>query len=73
MDQKLFDTANTNKIPAAIFADTQKAGAVETRWKYYRMDPKAFMQMGILKVRAAPPEAHPKPTPLWLFFAIRSP
>ena len=27
------------------------SGAVTTRWKYYRMDPKAFMQMGILKAR----------------------
>lgn len=32
----------------------EKDGAdkkVTTRWKYFRMDPKAFMTMGILKVR----------------------
>jgi|TARA_B110001469_G_scaffold78903_1_gene74650 hypothetical protein len=32
----------------------EKNGAekkVTTRWKYFRMDPKAFMTMGILKVR----------------------
>ena len=23
---------------------------VSTQWKYYRMDPKAFLQMGLLKV-----------------------
>ena len=37
-----------------MMADADKGGgAVTTRWKYYRMDPKAFMQMGILKVRAS--------------------
>ena len=51
MDVQLFDTASKHDIPAAIMADTSKSGAVTTRWKYYRMDPKAFMQMGILKVR----------------------
>ena len=50
MDQQLFETANARQIPAAIMADTSTSGAVSTRWKYYRMDPKAFMQMGILKV-----------------------
>ena len=38
-----------------MMADADKGGgAVTTRWKYYRMDPKAFMQMGILKVRSPP-------------------
>ena len=52
MDDGLFQTATSQLIPAAIMKDTSASnGAVTTRWKYYRMDPKAFMQMGILKVR----------------------
>ena len=56
MDQQLFDLAASKAIPAVMMKDKVGGGAggdgaVTTRWKYYRMDPKAFMQMGILKVR----------------------
>ena len=53
MDAKLFALANEHHIPAVMMAKSggDAESAVETRWKYYRMDPKAFMQMGILKVR----------------------
>ena len=54
MDAKLFSTADEAAVPAVMMqanADGADEGAVTTRWKYYRMDPKAFMQMGILKVR----------------------
>ena len=30
---------------------TEGCQKVTTRWKYFRMDPQAFMTMGILKVR----------------------
>ena len=52
MDEKLFDLANELGVPAVMMrANTAADGAVTTQWKYYRMDPKAFMQMGVLKVR----------------------
>jgi hypothetical protein len=38
-----------SRVRSYVGADAA-AGAVTTRWKYYRMDPKAFLQMGILKV-----------------------
>ena len=52
MDAALFDTANSMGVPAVMMKSVSAAnGAVTTQWKYYRMDPKAFMQMGILKAR----------------------
>lgn len=53
MDDKLFHLANEHGIPAVMMRASAGGsdGAVTTRWKYYRMDPKAFMQMGILKAR----------------------
>jgi len=54
MDETLFDLAGTHGLPAAIFQQASGAagpGVVTTRWKYFRMDPAAFMTMGILKVR----------------------
>lgn len=53
MDESLFTLAGHHGLPAAIFiAGHQSAGpgVVTTRWKYFRMDPRAFMTMGILKV-----------------------
>jgi hypothetical protein len=51
MDEDLFALAESQGMPAAIFKETGTAGRVATRWKYFRMDPRAFMSMGILKVR----------------------
>ncbi len=52
MDAPLFNLANEIGVPAVMMAAGDgDRGAVSTRWKYYRMDPKAFMQMGILMVR----------------------
>ena len=51
MDVSLFDLAESHSMPAVLLRE--KSGAqsvVKTRWKYYRMDPKAFMAMGIIKV-----------------------
>lgn len=50
MDESLFNLADASGLPAAIFEGSGD-GRVTTRWKYFRMDPKAFMTMGILKVR----------------------
>ena len=41
--------ARSNNLPGVIFSDNSD-GRVTTKWKYFRMDPKAFMTMGILKV-----------------------
>ena len=50
MDEKLFGLAEARGYPAVLMDDTDSGGRVNTRWKYYRMDPKAFLAMGILKV-----------------------
>jgi len=52
MDEKLFNLADDFGMPGVMMIE--KSGEdkkVTTRWKYFRMDPKAFMTMGILKVR----------------------
>ena len=52
MDDPLFELAQGSGYPAVLMAPAAgRAGEVRTRWKYYRMDPKAFLAMGILKVR----------------------
>lgn len=54
MDESLFTLAGQHALPAAIFQTGHEAagpGVVTTRWMYFRMDPRAFMTMGILKVR----------------------
>ena len=61
MDETLFGNAEAQGFPAVLMAGAADAAAamggggssdrVTTKWKYYRMDPKAFLQMGILKVR----------------------
>jgi len=57
MDESLFTLAGKHGMPAAIFRGgsgeeaSAGPGVVTTRWKYFRMDPRAFMTMGILKVR----------------------
>ena len=54
MDSSLFDLADAHGLPGVMMVE-HDAGDVEkevtTRWKYFRMDPAAFMTMGILKVR----------------------
>ena len=56
MDEKLFGLAESQGYPAVLMAeDTGGESTVATRWKYYRMDPKAFLAMGILKVPLHPP------------------
>merc|ERR1719409_1098279 len=52
MDEGLFTLSE--KLGFAAVMMKEGAGGeskVSTRWKYYRMDPKAFLAMGILKVR----------------------
>jgi len=57
MDESLFTLAGNHGMPAAIFRGgsgeeaSAGPGVVTTRWKYFRMDPRAFMTMGMLKVR----------------------
>lgn len=54
MDESLFSLAGRHGLPAAIFEQGHAAagpGVVTTKWKYFRMDPRAFMTMGILKAR----------------------
>lgn len=55
MDESLFTLAGNHGMPAAIFRGgsgeeaSAGPGVVTTRWKYFRMDPRAFMTMGMLK------------------------
>ena len=52
MDEKLFSLAEEHGHPAVVMKESKgEESTVATRWKYYRMDPKAFLAMGILKVR----------------------
>ena len=52
MDDKLFGLAESEGFPAVLMSESAGGESqVSTRWKYYRMDPKAFLAMGILKVR----------------------
>ena len=53
MDESLFELAAKSNHPAVLMREDASGGEskVSTRWKYYRMDPKAFLSMGILKVR----------------------
>ena len=53
MDEALYTLANQHNIPGVMMVEKDTAGEKEvtTRWKYFRMDPAAFMTMGILKVR----------------------
>ena len=52
MDDALFALSDREGLPAVTL---RVAGGeqprVQTQWKYYRMDPKAFLTMGLLKVR----------------------
>eukprot|EP00967_Tisochrysis_lutea_P015199 scaffold17111_cov36-Tisochrysis_lutea.AAC.4 len=60
MDESLFQLAGEHGLPAAMFKQGHEAagpGVVTTRWKYFRMDPRAFMTMGILKVSLVPVSA----------------
>ena len=51
MDVMLFDLAESDNMPAVLMRERSGAqSVVKTKWKYYRMDPKAFMAMGIIKV-----------------------
>ena len=59
MDTALFELADGHGLPGVMMAEgalkedgaTMQQSSVTTRWKYFRMDPKAFMTMGILKVK----------------------
>ena len=52
MDENLFSLADDFGMPGVMMLEKDGADKkVTTRWKYFRMDPKAFMTMGILKVR----------------------
>ena len=59
MDVALFELADGHGLPGVMMAEgalkedgaTMQQSSVTTRWKYFRMDPKAFMTMGILKVK----------------------
>jgi hypothetical protein len=52
MDEKLFRLAESKGYPAVLMREVEgKEAAVSTKWQYYRMDPVAFLSMGILKVR----------------------
>ncbi|KAL1514707.1 hypothetical protein AB1Y20_003794 [Prymnesium parvum] len=53
MDEALFNLANSHGIPGVMMVEKDDVGEKEvtTKWKYFRMDPAAFMTMGILKVR----------------------
>ena len=52
MDEALFELSDLLRAGQALLRNKRGAqSVVTTRWKYYRMDPKAFMAMGILKVR----------------------
>ena len=54
MDEALFTKAQEQGFPAVLMADAAGGDSrVSTRWKYYRMDPKAFLAMGILKARGS--------------------
>ena len=71
MDEKLFTLADDFGMPGVMMIERggeQSKKEVTTRWKYFRMDPRAFMTMGILKVlhprsRATPPHHWPHRTP----------
>ena len=54
MDESLFNFSDGANMPAVMHTNASQDGGedkVQTRWKYYRMDPKAFLTMGLLKVR----------------------
>ena len=52
MDENLFSLADDFGMPGVMMLEKDGADKkVTTRWKYFRMDPKAFMTMGILKAR----------------------
>jgi len=52
MDDALFQLSDQKQLPAVILKEIDgEQQRVQTQWKYYRMDPKAFLSMGILKVR----------------------
>ena len=52
MDESLFQLAEKLGYAAVMMNEgADGESRVSTRWKYYRMDPKAFLAMGILKVR----------------------
>ena len=51
MDESLFQLSERSGYSAVMMKeDAEGSSKVNTRWKYYRMDPKAFLEMGILKV-----------------------
>jgi hypothetical protein len=55
MDEQLYNRSEAGGLPAVLMKETSgESNAVHTKWKYYRMDPKAFLSMGLLKVRAHP-------------------
>ena len=48
---QLFEVAQRKGMPAVRMREVGgEQAVVTTKWKYYRMDPKAFLSMGILKV-----------------------
>ena len=60
MDEKLFNLADSFNLPGVMMVEKDSSGEKEvtTKWKYFRMDPAAFMTMGILKVRHRPTGGH---------------
>lgn len=59
MDEQLFKRSEAGGLPAVLMKQTRgESNLVSTKWKYYRMDPKAFLTMGLLKVSAPSVRPH---------------